>query len=92
MSTFVAKKWKKLTPADVAEIRLRVDAGETRTSLGREYGVSFQTVCYHMKGKMLRGEYAEQLEAAVAARRSGNFEQAAQHLCKAAEAMMKEKR
>lgn len=85
----VAKKWKKLTPADVAEIRLRVQAGETKTALGREYGVAMQTIAYHVAGKALRGAYSAALAGACEARRTGKLAQAAQHLTEAAEALLK---
>lgn len=39
-----------LTPAEVAEIRKRVKAGETIASLGREYDVSRQTLYQHGAG------------------------------------------
>lgn len=87
----VAKKWKKLTPADVAEIRLRVQAGETKTALGREYGVAMQTVAYHVQGKALAGAYAKALSAAAEARRRGDRALAARHLENAARALLEEK-
>lgn len=86
----VAKKWKKLTPADVAEIRLRVQAGETKTALGREYGVAMQTVAYHVQGKALAGAYAKALSAAAEARRLGRCDLAALHLNAAAKAVISE--
>lgn len=79
-------KWKKLSAADVAEMRLRSARGENRSKLAREYGVRPQTVDYHVaQGKRLEDPYAAAIEAACAARRRGDRSGAADHLRQAAD-------
>jgi DNA invertase Pin-like site-specific DNA recombinase len=40
---------KALTDAQVAQIRQRVAAGETKSGLAREYGVSRETLYKHLR-------------------------------------------
>jgi sugar phosphate isomerase/epimerase len=76
----------KLSPDDIAEIRLRHEAGEKQCDLAREYGVSYVTIQYHIRSEKHRSlPYARALIAACVARKYGRYVEAAQHLRTAAE-------
>lgn len=76
-----SKKWKKLTPADVAEICARARAGACKCALAREYGIAHQTVDYHLAHrKESENLYAEALAAACQLRRERKIALAAETL------------
>lgn len=88
MSALKLGNWKKITPADAAEIAVRVAAGETMSSLAREYGIAHQTVSFHCKNaKITRDRFVEYLREAAAQRRRGNLADAAEALIAAAHAL-----
>lgn len=79
-----------ITPEIVADIILRVNAGETKASLAREYGVAQQTIGYHYHSSKLikvRTPYSRAIARVVEARKSGNNEEAARQLRIAADAL-----
>jgi hypothetical protein len=90
-TTTPSKLWKKITPADAQLIALRVLAGESKSALGREYGISHQTVAHHCaRAKETPCALSLALRDAATARRSGKPLAAAAALRRAADALARE--
>ena len=83
--------WKKLRPEDVAEIQLRMEAGERPAALARDYGVRQGIIKYHAGKELPKfiSPYAKALTGAADARRKGNWVEAARLLRLAADAVAK---
>lgn len=89
MSAAKLGNWKKITPADAAEIALRAGAGESVSALAREYGIAPQTADYHAKnGKLTRDGFVDALREAAEYRRKGNLPAAVGALRAAADVLM----